>query len=263
MAIKQTALVTGASSGIGLELARVFAENSYNLVLTARREEKLQELAGELRGHDISVEVIPADLSRREAPTEILQQLQERGISVDVLVNNAGFATYGLFDETELQDELNLITVNISALTHLTKLLLPGMIERKNGYVFNVASTAAFQPGPFMAVYYASKAYVLSFSEALANELEGTGVSVTALCPGLTQSGFQERAQMQKSNLARGPMMDARTVALAGYEAMIKGQTIAIPGRSARLFARMVRFLPRATAVNLVRRAQAPASKSE
>jgi short-subunit dehydrogenase len=254
-------LVTGASGGIGLELARVFAGHGYNLVLTARRAAKLNEAAKELRELGITVDVVPADLARAEAPGEIFRALQERGIKINVLVNNAGFATYGLFAETELQDELDLITVNISALTQLTKLFLPSLIEQRDGYVMNVASTAAFQPGPFMAVYYASKAYVLSFSEALANELEGTGVGVTALCPGLTESGFQERAKMHSSRLAKGPLMDARTVAEAGYAAMVKGETIVIPGRPARMFARLVRFLPRATAANLVRRAQAPTSK--
>ena len=187
--------------------------------------------------------------------------LEARGIDVDVLVNNAGYALYGAFTETDLADELAMIQVNIVALTHLTKLLVRKMVARKDGRVLNVASTAAFQPGPLMAVYYATKAYVLSFSEALANELSGTGVTVTALCPGPTKTGFQARAQMEESKLVRGKeIMTSETVARAGYAGMMKGKTVVIPGMSNKMLAQAVRFLPRNTVTKMVRNAQERAS---
>src|SRR6201986_3308991 len=186
---KMTALITGASGGIGLELARLFAADGHDLVLVARSAGKLSSLAEELAGrHNVGVRVIPADLAGAEAPGDIFDELRRDGVSVDALVNNAGVGSYGLFAETDLRTELDLLQINVVALTHLTKLFLPAMIARRRGYVMNVASTAAFQPGPLMAVYYASKAYVLSLSEALAAELKRTGVRVTALCPGPTNT---------------------------------------------------------------------------
>jgi short-subunit dehydrogenase len=214
---QRTALVTGASGGIGLELARLLARSGYNMVLVARSEEKLAQLAQELTTrHEVAVRVLVKDLSRPEAPQEIFDELQREAIAIEVLVNNAGFGLYGAFSETDLNDELQMMQVNMVALTHLTKLLLPAMLKKKRGKILNVASTAALQPGPLMAVYYATKAYVLSFSQALNDELEGSGVSVTALCPGPTTSGFQSRAAMESSRLMKGNMMDARTVALIG-----------------------------------------------
>ena len=201
--------------------------------------------------------VVTADLSQPRAAEGLVATLDERGLEIDVLVNNAGYALYGAFAETDLADELAMIQVNIVALTHLTKLLVRKMIARKEGRVLNVASTAAFQPGPLMAVYYATKAYVLSFSEALANELAGTGVTVTALCPGPTKTGFQARAQMEESKLVRGKeIMTAETVARAGYAGLMKGKTIVIPGMSNKMMAQAVRFLPRDTVTRLVRNAQ-------
>src|SRR5215207_6130989 len=181
---KMTALVTGASGGIGEELARLFAADGHDLVLLARSRDKLARLSEELAGkHGVGARVVAADLARPEAPREIFEELKGAGVTVDALVNNAGFGSYGLFAETDAKSELDLLQVNVVALTHLSKLFLPGMIARRRGYLMQVASTAAFQPGPLMAVYYASKAYVLSFSEALANECAGTGVVVSALCP--------------------------------------------------------------------------------
>src|SRR4028118_836546 len=207
---KGTALVTGASGGIGLELARVFAQNGYDLVITARSKERLHALSNELQAkHQVSVRVLVADLAEPKAPQQIFDELQRDGVTVDVLVNNAGFAAYGPFLQTALDAELQLLQVNVTALTHLTKLFLPQMLQRQRGKILNVASTAAFQPGPLMAVYYASKAYVLSFSQAVGEELRGSGVSVSCLCPGPTTSGFQERAAMQKSRLVSGFMMDS------------------------------------------------------
>lgn len=254
---RKTALVTGASSGIGAALARLFAQRGYNLVIVARGRQALQDLADDLtRRHGASVAVLPKDLSLPEAPQEIVAELTRQGTQVDVLVNNAGFASYGAFAETDTQHELQMMQVNMVALTHLTKLLLPGMIQRRSGKILNIASTAAFQPGPLMAVYYATKAYVLSLSEALAEELRGSGVSVTALCPGPTRSGFQERAGMQESRLVQGEIMDVETVARAGYSALMSGRRIVIPGAQNRATAFAVRLLPRGLVTRLTRLAQ-------
>jgi uncharacterized protein len=200
----KTALITGASGGIGEELAKVFAAHGFDLVLVARTETKLITLGDALSAqHNIRCTTIPADLALPESPAEVVAQLTKQEIRVDVLVNNAGFAAYGQFQEIDLDEQLHMIRVNIATLTELTHRLLPGMLARRRGKIMNVASTAAFMPGPLMAVYYATKAYVLSFSEALNSELSGTGVTVTALCPGPTNSGFQSRANMEDSRLAR------------------------------------------------------------
>ena len=242
---EKTALITGASGGIGLELVKLFAKDGYNLVLVARSEDKLHRIAEQLRARrGIKVHVITKDLSQASSPQEVHNEVQAAGIRVDVLVNNAGFASYGKFPEISLQHELELLQTNIVTLTHLTKLFLPPMIENGSGRVLNLASTAAFQPGPLMAVYYASKAYVLSFSEAIANELKDTGVTVTALCPGPTRTGFQARASMEGSRLVQGDIAGPKAVALAGYRGIISGKTVVIPGTMNRLFATGVRFLP-------------------
>lgn len=253
----RTALVTGASSGIGGELASVLAGEGCNVVLVARDQGKLTQRAHGLRTqHGVKATVIARDLGVPSAPTEIAEQLRRGAITVDVLVNNAGFGRHGAFAESDLSGQLQMIQVNAAALTHLTRLLLPGMIERRHGRILNVASTAAFQPGPLMAVYYATKAYVLSFSEALANELQGTGVTVTALCPGPTTTGFQERAGVGHTKLMRGRIADARSVALAGYDGMMRGRAVVIPGFRNRLLAVAVRLLPRAVVTSVVRRIQ-------
>jgi uncharacterized protein len=255
-----TALVTGASGGIGLELVRLFARDGYHVAMVARNGDKLREIGRELELRTgATTSVIPVDLAEPGAPPEILRRLDGEGVHVDVLVNNAGFGSYGLFAEGDTLDALGMIHVNVTALTHLTRLFLPGMLRRKRGAILNVASTAAFQPGPLMAVYYATKAYVLSFSEALANELEGSGVSVTCLCPGPTRTGFQAAAKMGRSKLLKGrKVMDAATVARLGYEGLAKGRTIVIPGLRNRLLAQSVRFTPRKTVTGIVRRMQEP-----
>jgi short-subunit dehydrogenase len=256
--MRKVALVTGASSGIGADLARELAQGGHDLVLVARGEEKLRALAGELKAaHQIEAHVIGLDLAQPGAADKLGAELERRKLEVSVLINNAGYALYGRFAETDAADELKMIQVNIVTLTSLTKLLLPGMLARKDGKILNVASTAAFQPGPLMAVYYATKAYVLSFSEALANECAGSGVTVTALCPGPTQTGFQARAQMEESKLVKGKeIMSSAEVARAGYRAMMKGKTVIIPGASNKMMANAVRFLPRNTVTKLVRSAQ-------
>src|SRR3954447_6416423 len=221
--MKETALITGASSGIGLDLARLFAKDGCDVVLVARSEGKLRELAAELeRDCGVTAHVIALDLARPNAAEALVQRLPA---DVDVLVNNAGFGVAGPFVETDLAKELEMIQVNIVALTQLTKLLLPKMVARRRGRVLNVASTAAFQPGPLMAVYYATKAYVLSFSEAIADELRDSGVTVTALCPGPTETGFAAVAGMDQTRLftLMKPMTSAE-VAKKGYEAMKRGR---------------------------------------
>jgi hypothetical protein len=253
----KTALITGASGGIGLDFAKKFAENGYDLVLVARSEGKLQEIAKELEGkHKIKVTVLAKDLSKAEAVEEVYQATKTAGMAVDVLVNNAGFATYGFFHELSKAKELEMIDLNVRALVHLSHLYLPDMLARKNGKILNVASTASFQPGPLMADYYASKAYVLHFSEALANEVKGTGVSVTALCPGPTISGFQERAAMTDSKLVQSGLMDSRKVVDIGYNALISGKSFVIPGFRNQMLAFATRFLPRNMVTNTVRRTQ-------
>jgi short-subunit dehydrogenase len=255
----KTALITGSSSGIGFELAKIFAQEGYNLVLVARSEKTLQQQAEELnQKHGVSVKIIVKDLARPGAAQEVYHELEQAGIKIAVLVNNAGFATYGKFTEIELNTEVELMELNMVTLTALSKLFLPGMIERHDGKILNVASTASFQPGPLMAVYYASKAFVLSLSEALASELEGTGVTVTALCPGPTQTGFQQRAAMEESRLVNGrKIMDSATVARIGYEAMQKGKTVVIPGLRNLVMAESVRFTPRKLVTRIVKNMQA------
>lgn len=257
----RTALVTGASGGIGEELAKVFASHGFDLVLVARTEEKLMTLGEELSAqHGIRATAITADLSRPESPAELVADLAARDITVDVLVNNAGFAAYGKFQEIDLDEQLRMIRVNIAALTELTHRLLPGMLARRRGKILNLASTAAFLPGPLMTTYYATKAYVLSFSEALNSELAGTGVTVTALCPGPTSTGFQSRAQMEESRLVRGrEIMDSGTVAQAAYAGLMRGRPVIVPGASNWLTTIMPRFLPRRIMPGIVKRAQARA----
>src|SRR2546421_7703512 len=252
--LNMTALVTGASGGIGEELARLFAADGHSLVLVARSRDKLSALAEELSDrHNVNARVLPADLARAEAPREIFEELQSDAVTVDALVNNAGIGSYGLFAETDAKTELDLLQVNVVALTHLTKLFLPQMIARRRGHVLNVASTAAFQPGPLMAVYYASKAYVLHLSEALSNETGGTGVTVTALCPGPTETGFVAAARMGESKLFDANVMDAHSVAVEGYRGMLSGKTIVIPGFRNRLLASGYRFAPRSLITKIVR----------
>jgi short-subunit dehydrogenase len=246
-----TALITGASGGIGLELARIFAEQGYALVLVARTRERLEEIAVELK--PTPVQVLAKDLALVGAAEGIHREVPK----VDVLVNNAGYGVYGPFVKTPLDDELGMLQLNMTALVVLTKLYLPAMVAAKNGKILNVASTAAFQPGPLMALYYATKAFVLSFSEAIGNELEGTGVTVTALCPGPTATGFQARTKLEKSRLIkRMKVMDARTVAEAGYRGLMAGKPVVIPGLMNKLLAQSVRFSPRVLVTKIARMMQ-------
>jgi uncharacterized protein len=262
VADRKTALITGASFGIGLELARIFAREGYNLVHVARSADKLRQLASELeKAHGTRSLILAADLSEPGSPAYVLDQTTRADIQVDVLVNNAGFGQYGMFAENDLEECLRQIQLNVTTLTHLTRLYLPAMIERcktgkTTGRILNVASTAAFQPGPLMAVYYATKAYVLHFSEAIANELQGTGVTVTCLCPGPTATEFQKRANITGIPLAKYGAMDARTVAEGGYRALMAGKPTVISGFRNWLVAQSVRFAPRRLATAVARKLQ-------
>ena len=243
---RETVLVTGASSGIGLELARCFAADGCHLILLARNTPALEALADELRRtHNIQVDVLTADLAQPETPPRVFNDLQGRGIAVDVLVNNAGFGAHGAFADLPLQRQLDIIQVNVNALTHLTGLFLPGMIGRRRGGVLNVGSVAGFLPGPGLAVYYATKAHVLSFTEALAEELAGNGLTFTVLCPGATETRFGEVARAGKKRRVQARKMSAQAVARAGHRAFRCGKLIAIPGWQNQLIVAAVRILPR------------------
>ncbi|MEK7571970.1 MAG: SDR family oxidoreductase [Patescibacteria group bacterium] len=256
MSANKTVLITGSSSGIGFELAKIFAANTYNLVLVARDKEKLLQSGKELQREGIEIYCMVKDLSDAKAPAKLYNELHHKGIKIDVLVNNAGFATYGLFTEIELEKELEELQVNIVTLTHLTKLFVRNMVKRKEGKILNVASTAAFLPGPLMAVYYASKAYVLSFSEALANELMGTGVSLSVLCPGPTDTGFVKKAHLESSKLFSGENMKASLVAQIAYEGLMNNKTLIVPGIKNRIGVEISRFVPPSLAAKVARSLQ-------
>lgn len=247
-----TALVTGASGGIGLELTRILAKNGYDIVAVARGKEKLDVLRGELESlYGTKVTVLASDLSEDGAVQEVSNRLAAEGIEVDVLVNNAGFGDYGPFAECDWEKQERMVKLNVLALSHLTRLLLPGMISRGRGRIMNTASVASFEPGPLMSVYYATKAYVLSFSEALSEELKGTGITITALCPGPTATGFAKTANADGANIFKsGTSSDARTVAAYGYRSMMRGKAVAVCGTSFKFMLALVRILPR----SLVRR---------
>ncbi|NJM73512.1 MAG: SDR family oxidoreductase [Scytonema sp. RU_4_4] len=252
---KKTALITGAASGIGYELAHIFARNTYNLVLVDKNGQKLSEIAEKLQHKfGIFVKNLIKDLSVSTTPEEIFIDLQQASIKVDVLVNNAGFGNHGLFNETNLTAELEMLQVNLVSLTHLTKLFLKDMVNQGHGKILNVASTAAFQPGPLMAVYSATKSYILLFSEALANELENTGVTVTVLCPGPTESAFHETTGMANSELVKDKkMMSAETVAKIAYSGLMANTTLVIPGVKNKILSELVRFTPRKLVTKIVR----------
>lgn len=256
--MKNTALITGASNGIGLELARIHASTGKDLVLVARSADKLNRLKTELESkYQVEVLTISKDLSLKEAPQQIFDELQQQDIQVEYLINNAGFGDYGFFHESSWEKEEQMIDLNMKSLTHLTRLFLPEMVKRRSGRIMNVASTAAFQPGPLMAIYYATKHYVLAFSEAIANEVKDYSVTVTALCPGPTESGFQKVAAMEDSKLVNGVKMPTSAeVAEYGYQSMLKGKVVAIHGRANSLMAKSVGFLPRNLVTNMVRKLQ-------
>ncbi|MFN4812059.1 MAG: SDR family NAD(P)-dependent oxidoreductase [Bacteroidota bacterium] len=253
-----TALITGASNGIGLELAKIHASKGGDLVLVARNKSKLDELKHELETKfNIKVYTIGKDLSASNAAKEVYDETSKQQIKIEYLINNAGFGDFGFFAETDWNKELQMINLNITTLTQFTKLYLQDMLKRKSGKIMNVASTAAFQSGPTMAVYYATKAYVLSFSEAVDNEVRDQGISITALCPGATESGFQAAASMEESNLVKGRKLPgSKEVAEYGYAAMLKGKTVSIHGFMNWIMANSVRFIPRSIVVKVTRKIQ-------
>jgi uncharacterized protein len=255
---RQTALVTGASNGIGLELAKQFAAHGFNLVITARHLDALEALAGQIEGkHGVKVTVIAGDLTDPETPQRLFDAVAAENIHVDYLINNAGFGLGGEFVDTDLTRELEMIQVNIVALINLTKLFLPAMLKKNSGGIMNVASTAAFQAGPLMSVYYASKAFVLSFSEALDEELHKSKVRVTCLCPGSTATNFAETALLSNSNLfAKGAVATPEEVAVYGFKAMMRGERVAVVGARNKAMVLAERFVPRRLVNRLARAAQ-------
>ena len=251
----KTVLITGASSGIGLEFSHIFAKNYYRVILVARDKDKLRALQKELHEkYGVEVVIVPKDLALTSAAEQVYTALKQANIEVDILVNNAGFGAYGKFSDIEPQRELEMINVNITSLTLLTKIFLKDMIERKHGKILNVASTASFVPGPMMTVYYATKAYVLSFSEALAEELSGTGITVTTLCPGPTQSGFQKAANIEDSRLFKNKKIPtSKEVAEYGYDALMKGRRVAIHGTANKMMIQAIKFAPRKIITKIVK----------
>jgi short-subunit dehydrogenase len=254
--MKNIALITGASNGIGLELAKVHASKGGDLVLVARNKSKLDELKKDLeKQYKVSVYTIGKDLSLPNSAQEIYDETKKQNIQVDFLINNAGFGDFGLFAETDWNKELQMINLNITTLTLFTKLYLQDMVKRRNGRIMNVASTAAFQPGPTMAVYCATKAYVLSFTEAISNEVSDKGITITALCPGATETGFQAAGGMGESKLFKDRKLPtAKEVAEYGYASMIKGKTVAIHGMMNYIMSNSIRFIPRAMVLKVSRK---------
>ncbi len=243
-----TALITGASSGIGRALAHVFARQQYNVILVARREDLLNSLKKELSKYPIQVDLLALDLTQSHAVEKLFSWTQNQNLKVDVLVNNAGFGEFGNFHEISRERQLNMIHLNISTLTELSHFYLPNMLQQKKGHIINIASTAAFQAGPSMAVYFASKSYVLSFSEALSEELSGTGVGVTAICPGPTQSEFVEAAHLKSSNLFKRSVPSSEDVAEFTWNAMQNKRVVAVHGLANNVMVQSLRFSPRSMA---------------
>ncbi len=254
MSDKKTALITGASAGLGRGFAKLFAADGHDTVLVARRRERLEELAAEIESGGTRATVIAEDLADAEAPGRIAAKLAEHGIDVEYLVNNAGFGTSGAFAELDLERELEMVQVNITALVHLTGLFVPAMVERGSGRILNIGSTAGFQPGPGMATYYASKAFVNDFTEALSYELHGSGVTATVSCPGATATEFGDVAGNAKSVLFRLGAADSDGVAKEAYDAMMAGKPMIVHGITNKLASQSVRLSPRAVVRALVAR---------
>jgi len=256
----QTALVTGASAGIGVDLAECFASDGYNLILAARTESALCAVADRLaKTYGVVATPLTADLQAIGGGKTLAGEIARRGLTVDVLVNNAGYGHAGAFNGSDAAVQLGMIDLNDRALVELTHIYWPGMLQRGRGGVLNVASTAAFQPGPLMAIYYASKAFVLSFSEALWEEARGTGVKVSCLCPGPTVSKFRQRAGTNKVRLSQaGTPMPSMTVARMGYDAWQANTRVIVTGTRNRVMATLVRFMPRAMLLKAVRNLQSP-----
>jgi uncharacterized protein len=255
MALNRTVLITGATGGLGVEFARHFYENGWQVVVSGRNEAKLQSLVTTLGEN---AQYVIADLALPNGAKTLYDSVIARGIQVACLVNNAGFANYGKVQDISIDKTSELLAVNVTALTELTRLLLPSMVAQNSGSVLNIASTAAFMPGPLMASYYASKAYVLSFSEALSEELKGSAVHVTCLCPGPTATGFQAAADMGKSKLVKSGMMSAKDVVREAYSGVEAHKRIVIPGLKNKIQVLLPRLLPRTWVAKIVLDAQKP-----
>ena len=257
-AVRPIAVITGASSGIGEEFARQIGSRGYDLVLVARRIDRLKELADRLRPvHNVECVAVEADLARPEERDRLCDALMPDRERVEILVNNAGFGTHGFFHETDLQRELELINVNCAAPVHLTKRLLPWMLERRRGFIVNVSSLSAFTPGPVMAMYFASKAFLLSFSEALWEECRDTGVHVTALCPGPVRTEFQRTAGLSKNARSSGTAPVAVEIVVdEALRGLFAGERVVIPGYQARIAAILSRLVPKKRALKTVRKIQ-------
>lgn len=251
--MNKTALITGASSGIGLELSKIFARNNYNLVLVSQNEENLKKAASIISKENAKIEIytVARDLSKVSAPQEIFEYTLKNSIHVDILVNNAGIQVYGNFHDVNMTDTLNLMNVNMFAMIQLTKLFVDGMIKRGHGKILNLASTGAFQPCPLNAVYCGSKAFVLYVSEAIGEELKGTGVTITTLCPGATRTNFAKRAKIENTKLFRGKLLESSKVAEMGYKALMRGKSVVITGIANKLVAQSVRVIPRNMVVKI------------
>ncbi|MEX0904903.1 MAG: SDR family oxidoreductase [Balneolaceae bacterium] len=251
--MQKTVLITGASSGIGKALANEFANNSYNLVIVAEKARELSQAADEIKNNrSVDITEIPEDLTHEHVPQEIYDHLKKNNIQVDVLVNNAGVGQREKFHESDIEKDIKIIRLNIEATTRLTKLFVKDMVTRGDGKILNVGSVAGFQPGPLLAVYHASKAFVVSFSEAISDELEGTGVTVTALCPGPTDTHFAERADMENSRIFQdGMVMKPSKVAESGYKALMDGERIIIPGMSNKALTFTRRLIPKSMQASL------------
>lgn len=253
--MKQTVLITGASSGIGYELAKMFARDGYDLVLVARDEVKLRKVDEELeKAFKVKILTIPLDLTRRDAAEKLHLMVKAQKVIVDVLINNAGFGESGEFIKTNTTNTSNMIAVNVMSLTELTRFFGADMAERKKGKIVNVASVAAFFPGPLMAVYYATKSYVLSFSESIREELKPYGVSVTCLCPGPTTTNFQNRAHIAQSKLFHFRTMSAESVARIGYRGLIEGKGLVVTGFQNQIQVFFSRLIPHSWMTPFIKR---------
>jgi short-subunit dehydrogenase len=255
----KTALITGASSGIGYEFSRLFAQEGCNLVLAARSADRLAEIARELTAvYPIKAEVVALDLSLPEAASQLFAEVKRRGLTIDVLINNAGFGQFGPYADSDWENQRHMIQLNVTTLAQLTRVFLAEMVQRKAGKILNVGSTGSFTPVPYMAVYAATKAFVLSFSEALSAELQGTGVTVTALCPGVTKTNFFQRAKSENMLLRKFSQMEARDVARIGYRAMMKGRTRVVSGWFNKIMIASTRLAPRGAVLSVSKRLMQP-----
>lgn len=245
--MNKTVLITGASSGIGLELSKIFARNNYNLVMVSQNEEKLKKAKIMVCKESNKVEIltIAKNLAEPSAPDELFSYTQQNSIQIDILVNNAGIQVYGNFHEASMEDTLNMMYINMCTLTKLTRLYIDGMVERRNGKILNLGSTGSFQPVPLNSVYCASKAFVLHFSEGIGEELKGTGVTVTTLCPGATKTNFAKRANIEDIKLFSGNLLKPSDVAEIGYKALMKNKPVVITGLYNRIMAEAIRLMPR------------------